>query len=233
MIGWSADFSRVFDYVTEFEAAEAALLSSARALDGSLTTIVPFGAGFGRPNFIGTSADGSKVLFESGAELLPEANADKSNVYLWDSGTGQLHLASALNDGKAPAKGAFAGAYDWVAKKTPATFADHADYLQPGQPRGQRRRLALLHRSRKRAASICAATRPSEQSQLDGEGKCTEADKACTVLVSASQQKHPRPGRNPARRLHGRHPRRLEGLLHLLGEADRRRQHRPRSSRRP
>jgi len=154
------------------------------------------------PAIVATSADDSKVLFECERRLTPGAIEEGRNLYLWDQGTGTVHLAGVLNaensEGEAPPAGAVAGPYAWADEFGPtfrggaaigyyATNALSAD--------GESVYFTALGSGKLYLRTHLLAP----QSMLDGQGECTEPQAACTVEVSASQAATPDPeGEKPA-----------------------------------
>jgi hypothetical protein len=98
--------------------------------DGSIQTIVPNAFNRrGAPTFTtpagiysidGASADGSRVLFETGVQILPNAGFG-DNLYLWSRATNEVTLAGVLpgEAGEAPEAGSFGGAYEWFLENEP------------------------------------------------------------------------------------------------------------------
>jgi hypothetical protein len=190
--GWTPDFSQVFAWSAKLGSLNNVTLTS-RSLDGPLTTIVPYGSGLRNPYYAGASADGSTVFFESTGKLPgTEAIEGKSNVYAWDRTSGKVSLASALNEDKAPSEGAFAGSYDWIkaSTPTPSTLADggaqRGYYTQDNHAVSSD---GSLYFTAAGTGQLYLRRNPTQpQSNLDKDGNCTEAGKACTIQVSASQR---------------------------------------------
>ncbi len=63
----------------------------------------------GELSFVDATPDDAHILFETKAQLTPNAAEGAYNLYEWDEATGAVTLAGALADGKAPAEGAVAG----------------------------------------------------------------------------------------------------------------------------
>jgi hypothetical protein len=191
ILGWTPDLSRVFEDATLLtEPRETTFL--ARPSDGGpLETIVNYTPALG-PRFADVSAEGSQVLFESKIALdgIPAAIAGKSNPYLWDRASGEISLAGVLNDGSAPPQGAFAGPYDWVNGTNPTTLGvgGTARYYYT-QEQHVLSTEGSVYFTAGETGQIYLRKNPTEpQSALDGQGKCTEAAKACTIHVSATQK---------------------------------------------
>ena len=125
-------------------------------------------------NYVGTSTDGSVVLFESPGQLVEEGASTKGlNIYIWDRDTGELKLAGVLNNGSAPVKGALAGSNavigsDYSRHYTQAEHAVSSD--------GSRVFFSDIG-----SGQLYVRENPTEpQSALAGE-HCTETALACTV----------------------------------------------------
>jgi hypothetical protein len=73
---------------------------------------------FGATPFSGAARDFSNVVFESTVALVPDAVANRPNVYEFDGG--ELRLASRLPDGSAPPTGANAGTNNPEARRVSA-----------------------------------------------------------------------------------------------------------------
>ncbi len=187
IVGWSEDLSNT--YVSNKQPTEPAAFYDRRSVDRVLTPIANGGKEKGGYSFAASTPDGVKVLFEHAtAQLTSKAVANKPNVYLWDKGTESLVLASALNNGNAPPKGAFAGPYDWFASEDPeARGGAAANYYT------QRQHVLSSDGSRVFFTAVGTGRlymriNPFEtQSPVDGGGKCEEPSLACTVLISAPE----------------------------------------------
>jgi hypothetical protein len=72
--------------------------------------------GFGSYAYDSISADGSRVFFETKAQITPDAAAGKGNLYMWDRASGAVSLVGVLPGAtpKAPSGGSFGGAYEWA-----------------------------------------------------------------------------------------------------------------------
>jgi NHL repeat len=60
------------------------------------------------------TSNGSRVFFESEAQLLPVATPGRTNLYMWDRASNGISLVGVLPDGTAPSGGTFGGAYAWA-----------------------------------------------------------------------------------------------------------------------
>jgi hypothetical protein len=145
----------------------------------------------GGPDFAGAAEGGSAVLFEDTTQILPKAVAGKSNVYLWDAATGVVVLASVMNDGQAPAEGAFAGPYDWFVNRD-TTLGGSAEGYYTYESNALSRNLARVYFTVAGSGQLYVRTNPLQpQSPVDGGGKCLDSAKACTVRVSRSHRAVP------------------------------------------
>jgi virginiamycin B lyase len=108
VLGWTSDFATAFDQAELLGLGSSMLARS--TVDGAETEIVPHTLPAPEYGYLGASADRSKVLFEaSPSDLAPGAASGKPNVYAWDRGTGELHLAGVLPDGTTPPEGSRVG----------------------------------------------------------------------------------------------------------------------------
>jgi hypothetical protein len=206
ILGWLPDFSMRFSSATQLgEPRTTALL--AQTAGGPPTLIAPY---VNKPtySFAGASTDAASVIFESQAQLPPTAGKEPipnslkgaSNVYAWDKTSGELHLASVSNNGASPAKGAFAGPYNWLAGISATTLgqggAARRYYLQDEHAVSSSGDVVFTEAGTGQLYLRKNPTRP--QSELEGE-ECTKAAEACTLHVSASQRSTPDPaGPQPA-----------------------------------
>ncbi len=201
--GWSADFSDVFTKATELGEPPLTTFMDSPGAGGEPTTIAPY-LNTLSPDFADASAGSAEVLFESDVAIpgVPGAIEGKSNLYLWQKASGELRLAAVMNDGQAPPSGAFAGAYNWIDGTTPQTLAEG------GGARRYYTQDAHVISTDGSAVFFTAAgsgqlyerlNPTAAQSAVNGEGKCTEADRACTINISASKRTIPDPaGTRPA-----------------------------------
>lgn len=204
--GWLPDFSSVFDFAGEF--AQGGGFVARSSADGSLAQIVASGEGLGHdnlPKYVGASADGSAVFFEANLKLAccGEAIANRSNVYLWDRDSGQVSLASVLNDGKSPPKGAIAGPYAWMQTAdlpTKASRGGTADGYYTQDTHAVSADARSVYFTAAGSGILYQRINPTAaQSPVNGEGKCTDPALACTLEVSASHRTSPDPlGSRPA-----------------------------------
>jgi hypothetical protein len=152
----------------------------------------------GGPAFAGAAQEGEAVLFEDRTQVAPGAAAGKSNVYLWDAGTDSTVLASVMNDGQAPAEGAFAGPFDWFHANTSrgGSAAGYYTYESNALSRNK----GAVYFTVAGSGQLYVRRKPLQpQSAIDGEGNCIETAKACTVRLSRSHRAIPDPnGDRPA-----------------------------------
>jgi hypothetical protein len=119
--GWTPDLSFFFSVVAD--SFNGPWLFQARdSSDGTFSRIVetPFILKVASESFLaGASVDGSLVYFQTRSPLLPGATLGRDNLYLWNRATDTIELAGVLPNSACgsppcvPAKGSFAGPYDW------------------------------------------------------------------------------------------------------------------------
>jgi hypothetical protein len=205
VLGWDPDFTDVFTKATQLGEPPQTTFMENSGAGGKPSTIAPYLNELS-PDFAGASEGNAEVLFESGVAIPGVAGAieGRSNLYLWLKASGELSLASVMNDGQAPSAGAFAGSYDWIngtssqtlarggaalryyTQDTHAISADGSAVFFTAAGSGR-----LYERLNPTAA----------QSATDGEGNCTQLDlgRACTINLSASHRTIPDPaGTRPA-----------------------------------
>jgi hypothetical protein len=100
-----------------------------------------------------------------------------------------------MNDGTAPAQGALAGPYDWIAGTNPKTLGQGGAGAVSGISYYTQDQRVLSDEGTRLFFTVAGTGQlyvrlnPEEpQSPLDGEGKCTDTALACTVRLSASQK---------------------------------------------
>jgi hypothetical protein len=186
--GWTPDFSQVFSVADNLSDQNDGTLIS-RSADGSHTTIVPYGSGLNGANYVGASADGSKVLFESKGKLPgTEAIEGVPNLYLWERDSGEVKLAGVLNDGSVPEQGVFPGSGAGTYIQDAHAVALDGSLAFTDEKSGQ------LYLRRNPAAEQSAIVLNASD-----EEECTEPAKACTIHVSATQKKNGNgPGKSDA-----------------------------------
>jgi hypothetical protein len=204
VLGWLPDFSQTFQFARrEGPPREVALLARDSA-DHSLTEIVPYHPSDGESPyaFVGASADGQTVIFETKEKLTDEAIAGRSNVYAWDAATNTLHLVSALPDAEcatapcAPPAGAFAGTYAWMEQDAPALEGDEVTEKVPPGSGNYNQDMHTLSTDGRYAYFTAAKTgqlylriNPTKApSPIEPSGKCKDPALACTLRVSASKK---------------------------------------------
>jgi hypothetical protein len=204
VLGWQPDFSQVFTKANTLGELQPEALFSRPGAGGALTQITPHVTtpGLDGFDFAGSSKDGSKVIFESPAVLgtIPAGLEGASNVYAWDRESETLRLAGVMNDEQPPAKGAFAGPYDWARGTSALNLSQGGAklkyYIQ------EERAVSAdgsFYFTAVGTGKLYLRENPTQpQSAMSGE-QCTEADKACTIEVSASHRTPPDPaGARPA-----------------------------------
>ncbi|HEU4707522.1 MAG TPA: hypothetical protein VFS64_10060 [Solirubrobacterales bacterium] len=195
LIGWTTDFSRVYQKAVHFDPSETAALLESRP-GGATTEVTPFVAG-ARYAFAGASADGEEAVFESRSAQLgttPPGVEGRSNVYAWDAATQTLSLVSRMNgegqageeeDAEKLPAGAFAGPYDWANANTGLGGARALYYTHDTHAVAEDGSVFFTAAGTGHLYERLNPTRP--QSAMSGE-ECIEPAKACTIDVSASQR---------------------------------------------
>jgi hypothetical protein len=189
VLGWSEDLSRIYDVQASQPGAPTSLLQHEIATQLTRSMVAEGNTERARSyNYMGASNDGSTVLFESPSALLEGASTKGLNLYVWDSGSGELSLAGVLNKGAAPSKGVFAGSNFFA---DPGSFPDPSDYTQAEHAISSDGSRVFFGDAA--TGEIYVRENPTRpQSAMAGE-ECTEAALACTVHISASQKTVPDP----------------------------------------
>jgi hypothetical protein len=122
-VGATPDLRYAVVEASKYEAGRGLFLIDTIA--HSITQIVPYESNqVGGPSFSdfegvyafdGASADGSRVFFETNAQLIPDAAPAVDNLYMWDRASGDVTLVGVLPGASAetPPGGSFGGAYEW------------------------------------------------------------------------------------------------------------------------
>ncbi len=191
VMGWAPDFSHVFTTAVQLTPARATAILS-RSAEGEITEVLPHTTQMKLPPFMaGSDLDGSVMAFESSAELQEEAIEGASNVYAWERSSGELRLASILNDETSPPQGAFAGSYDWGEGTTIAATDEGGsarDYYTQDQHAISEDGAAIYFTAAGTGRLYLRVNPTEAQSPLDLQGKCTNPGLACTIEVSASKK---------------------------------------------
>jgi virginiamycin B lyase len=189
ILGWQPDYSEVFAMVGKQGKPDTKALFM--RTPGGLTMIAPY---LPEPQyaFVGASADGSLVVFESTEQLPGTVGVkDAPNVYSWDRETGTTTLVGVQNDGKAPAAGSIAGPYDWARGTNSATLREggaRSTYLTQESHVVSEDGASIYFTAAASGQLYLRRNSLAEQSALDSQGNCTEPAKACTIRVSASEK---------------------------------------------
>jgi WD40-like Beta Propeller Repeat len=202
VLGWTPDFEEVFSKATRFGEPNGTTFLMTPL--GQVPVQVADYAPAMNPAFAGASDGAAAVLFESSVALpgVTGAIAGKPNLYLWERAGNRLLLAGILNDEEAPAKGAFAGPYDWAVGANPTSLgrggAEATYYTQ--EEHALSADGSAVYFTAAGSGQLYVRLNPAaEQSAVDGGGNCLEPDKACTLHVSASQKTNgPGGGPDPA-----------------------------------
>jgi sugar lactone lactonase YvrE len=178
VLGWSEDLARAYVVQADLPGDPANFLQRDNATH-ALRPIAAEGKDSSSFIYLGASADGLTVFFESDTPLPPGGAVGTKvfNTYAWDASSGELSLAGVLNNGLPPAKGSLAGANEKL------FHSSYTQALHTVSSDGSR----VFFRG---AASdqIYVRQNPTlPQSELVA-GKCSEPELACTVQVSASKR---------------------------------------------
>ena len=180
VLGWTPDFTHVFDQAGQVS-VNSALLDRATS-SGRLTEIAPYSNAQPQYTFDGSSVDGSKVFFDANAEaggLDPESAEpapNVRNVYARDmAATGGVRLAGVLPDGTVPAGGSQPGAGNTT------YLRDFNAVSTAGE--------SLYFTGRNAGKSEGQLYRRLNPTVGETESTCEpDADLACTVHISASEK---------------------------------------------
>jgi hypothetical protein len=216
LVGQLPDLSATYASATNYEPSPRSALFELHRDGSAPTQITPFAPGTAdfetRLGFAGASADASTVAVQAAVALpaedlgppIPGSSQAGPNVYAWDRATGQLHLASVMNslaqtEAKL-AKGAWAGPYNWVHDRldleggTESTSGGY--YLSDEHAVSSAGSVFFTSRAGGHLYERINPTAPQSAVLNAGEAdeECTEADKACTLDVSASRRAVPDSG---------------------------------------
>ena len=194
-LGWSPDFSQVFDEV--FKYGQGIGLIARSTVDGSERTIVPYTMPLPQYSYVGSSDDGATVVFEARDQskttlaLAPGAAPGMPNVYAWaEDNPGVIRTAGVLPDGSTPAEGSRSVKAGEYAVDLHLVAADGSVYFT------DRETGKLYLRLNPTAA---------ETTEQVGGSCVPDAALACTIPISASQKengngvgKHDAAGSQPA-----------------------------------
>ena len=199
--GWLPGFSEVFSSATRLGSPDTGALIARSSAGGSLKELTSY-LPKANYSFTGSAGEGKEVVFESKASLgTPAGEPGVSNVYAWDRESGTVSLVSVDNEEQPLAKGAFGGPYDWALGSSPTNLSQGGAvrnyYTQDQHAVSSGGAVFFTEAGSGQLYERVNPTQP--QSELDGEGKCEEAEMACTIHVSASQRAEPDPaGPRPA-----------------------------------
>jgi hypothetical protein len=196
VLGLTEDLSHAYVVSNQFSAPGT--LYQRSSADHSLRAI----ATVGRAEFAAATVNGSRMIFEAeknaSFKASEHAPASGPSVYLWDEASGTVALASVLNTGQAPPEGAFAGPYDWGQPSLDAGGAAQA-YNTVMQHALSANGESLFFTAAGSGRLYLRRNMLQPQSPRNGQGKCTDPAKACTIEISASKRPVPDPdGLEPA-----------------------------------
>lgn len=205
VIGWDEDLSGAFVINKEGVGPAFPYTLYLRESAGGALRQITGGFVQGNVNFVGATPANSVVAFEDNDALSgTNGTAGKFNVYVWDSSTEQVRLASVLNSGLPPTTaGSFAGPYEWWPTSKPEKggaaekFYSQAEHVLSTD--GSRFFFTAGEKAPARNVQIYLRENPTQPQSAMSGSECTEADKACTEVVSASERTTPDPnGEKPA-----------------------------------
>jgi hypothetical protein len=128
-LGWSEDLSQTaLEAQMTGDSSPGLYLRDSASGSYQLSASVP---GYPETYLAGFSAEDHSLIVESAARLLPDATAEKTNLYVLHNGN--LSLAGVLPEGEggqAPAGGSLAGPYDWANSNTSSGGATAYYYTQ-------------------------------------------------------------------------------------------------------
>jgi hypothetical protein len=184
--GWSQDLDQTYEAAQQLDASP--VLYARDSDDRSLDEILEGGKTADESfSVVGASSSGGQVLFEAEKPepVPPGAAAGAPNALIWDRAGDKVIVAGVLNDGQAPAGGTFAGTYAWFNPDQTARSGGALGYSLRDQhaiaENGSRVVFTTVVDKQ-----IYVRINPTEaQSPVDGQGKCTNEDQACTIEVSA------------------------------------------------
>jgi sugar lactone lactonase YvrE len=204
--GWSEDLSEAYvgqaavfgDPVSFFQRDNATRALRAMAIEGAEDLGIH--AHVQAFNYVDAGADGSVSALESFGALSPggASGPDVRNVYVWDRDSGVLRLAGVFNDGSVPTKGTFAGSNEKLDTGGGSNLYTSKHYTQEQHTLSDDGSHFFFRDAE--TEQLYVRLNPTQpQSALDGDEECTEATRACTVQISASQRAVPDPeGEKPA-----------------------------------
>lgn len=195
IVGWLPGFTQVFSSATKLGDPSTGAFLARPGMGGPLEELTPYlpKADY---TYVGASADGSLVVFETRASLgSPAGTEGVSNVYAWDRSSGEVSLVSVDNEEQPLSNGAFGGSYDWALGMTPTNLSQGGSarnyYTQDQHAVSEDGAVFFTETGTGQLYMRVNPTQP--QSAMDA-GKCSEPDKACTLHVSESQRTPPDPG---------------------------------------
>ncbi len=187
VLGWSEDLSLSYVAQADLPGDPASFFQRDNATR-SLRPIALEGKRLESFTYLGGAADNSTVFFESDTLLPPGGAAKARNTYVWDSLSEELGLAGVFNNGLPPAKGSLAG---------PNQTNYHGFYTQAQHTVSSDGSRVFF--SDAGSGQLYVRQNPTMPQSALESGKCTEAEMACTIQVSASQRAVPDPkGKKPA-----------------------------------
>ena len=185
VLGWTPDFSYVFNRATKYGTGSELLERS--TADTGQAKVSPYTEPSPGYTMAASTDDGARVFFEANAQPpltsggpVPSA-PERRNLYTWERSTGKRLLAGVLPDGSAPLGGSVAGgtgAGSYLQDSHALSGAGDSVYFTAPEPAKITGRLYL------RINPIA-----EETAEKDISGNCEpDASLACTLAVSASEK---------------------------------------------
>jgi hypothetical protein len=188
ILGWSQQLDQTYEAAQRV--GSPPVLYQRASADRSLDMIVEGGhTAEDSYKVAGATTTGDEVLFEAaGPEPLPPGAAPGvPNAFVWDRAEGKAVTVGVMNDGQAPVDGTFAGTNAWFnpnfTEKSGASLGYALRDQNAISADGSRILFTTVADSQ-----LYVRTNPTRaQSPVDGQGKCTDEELACTVEVSAAE----------------------------------------------
>jgi hypothetical protein len=186
ILGWSDSLDLAVSSARSLQGGQA--LFGLQTETGGVQTILPRLATSQRGEIFlaAISHDGRYIVFETAMGLLPGSATEHNNVYLVDRVTGALSLVGVMNDGDAPAEGAFPGAYGWFNGSRQSGGSSAFFYTNNVGVLSET--ADAVYFTAAGSGTLYVRTNPQEpQSNMSGDD-CTEPQKACTVSLGTSHK---------------------------------------------
>jgi hypothetical protein len=185
ILGWSTGFTKT--YLKSRNSITEPFNLQQLSTPGSSTTSIP---GVGSAVYLAGQSDGGELVVFESPEAIGSLPAEPySNVYGWDPSTGQVSLISVNNERESAAELSVAGPYGWFNGQEWESGGATLGYYTEQQHVVAADGSGVVFTADLEPPQVFVRRHPlAEQSQLDGQGECTEAALACTLEISASQR---------------------------------------------